>query len=80
VLECLASLGIAPAAAVVAPLGPDDQRFSPVALGPLIHRLVAVKPLLDLLGAEQKDLRATLSPASFQGDLRHLLPSGGKGS
>jgi hypothetical protein len=80
VLEWLASLGIAPAAAAVAPRGPDDQRFSSVTLGPLSHRLVAVKPLLDLLSAEQKDLHATLSPAYFQGDLRHLLPSGGKGS
>jgi hypothetical protein len=38
----LASLGIAPPAAAGAPLGPDDQRFSPIAIGHLTHRLVEV--------------------------------------
>ena len=78
-LALLASLGIAPPAAAGAPLGPDDQRFSPIAIGHLTHRLVEVKLLLDQLGAEQKELHETLRLAHLRGDLRHLLPPGGEG-
>jgi hypothetical protein len=78
-LALLASLGIAPPAAVGAPLGPDDQRFSPIAIGHLTHRLVEVKLLLDQLGAEQKELHDTLRLAHLRGDLRHLLPPGVEG-
>ena len=59
-LAMLASLGIALPAAAGSPLGPDDQRFSPIAIGHLTHRLVEVKLLLDQLGAEQKELHDTL--------------------
>jgi hypothetical protein len=72
-------LGIAPPAAAGAPLGPDDQRFSPIAIGHLTHRLVELKLLLDQLGAEQKELQDTLRLAHLRGDLRHLLPPGGEG-
>jgi len=75
----LASLGIAPPAAAGAPLGPDDQRFSPIAIGHLTHRLVELKLLLDQLGNEQKELHDTLRIAHLRGDLRHLLPPGGEG-
>ena len=75
----LASLGIAPPAAAGAPLGPDDQRFSPIAIGHLTHRLVELKLLLDQLGNEQKELHDTLRLAHLRGDLRHLLPPGGEG-
>ncbi len=78
-LALLASLGIAPPAAAGAPLGPDDQRFSPIAIGLLTHRLVEVKLLLDQLGAEQKELHDTLRLAHLRGDLLHLLPPGGEG-
>ncbi len=75
-LALLASLGIAPLAAAGAPLGPDDQRFSPIAIGHLTHRLVELKLLLDQLGGEQKELHDTLRLAHLRGDLRHLLPPG----
>jgi hypothetical protein len=78
-LALLASLGIAPPAAAGAPLGPDDQRFSPIAIGHLTHRLVEVKLLLDQLGIEQKELHDSLRLAHLRGDLRHLLPPGGEG-
>jgi hypothetical protein len=78
-LALLVSLGIAPPAAAGAPLGPDDQRFSPIAIGHLTHRLVEVKLLLDQLAAEQKELHDTLRLAHLRGDLRHLLPPGGEG-
>jgi hypothetical protein len=78
-LALLASLGIAPPAAAGAPLGPDDQRFSPIAIGHLTHRLVEVKLLLDQLGNEQKELHDTLRLAHLRGDLLHLLPPGGEG-
>ena len=78
-LALLASLGIAPPAAAGSPLGPDDQRFSPIAIGHLTHRLVEVKLLLDQLGAEQKELHDTLRLAHLRGDLHHLLPPGGEG-
>ena len=75
----LASLGIAPPAAAGAPLGPDDQRFSPIAIGHLTHRLVELKLLLDQLGSEQKGLHETLRLAHLRGDLLHLLPPSGEG-
>ena len=78
-LALLASLGIAPPAAAGAPLGPDDQRFSPIAIGHLTHRLVEVKLLLDQLGIDQKELHETLRLAHLRGDLLHLLPPGGEG-
>jgi hypothetical protein len=78
-LALLASLGIAPPAAAGAPLGPDDQRFSPIAIGHLTHRLVEVKLLLDQLGTEQKELHDTLRLAHLRGDLLHLLPPGSEG-
>ena len=78
-LALLASLGIAPPAAAGAPLGPDDQRFSPIAIGYLTHRFVEVKLLLDQLGTEQKELHDTLRLAHLRGDLIHLLPPGGEG-
>jgi len=78
-LALLASQGIAPPAAAGAPLGPDDQRFSPIAIGHLTHRLVEVKLLLDQLGTEQKELHDTLRLAHLRGDLIHLLPPGGEG-
>jgi len=78
-LELLASLGISPPAAAGSPLGPDDQRFSPIAIGHLTHRLVEVKLLLDQLGAEQKELHDTLRLAHLRGDLLHLLPPGSEG-
>jgi hypothetical protein len=78
-LALLASLGIAPPAAAGAPLGPDDQRFSPIAIGHLTHRLVELKLLLDQLSIEQKELQDTLRLAHLRGDLLHLLPPGGEG-
>ena len=78
-LALLASMGIAPPAAAGAPLGLDDQRFSPISIGHLTHRLVELKLLLDQLGAEQKELHETLRLAHLRGDLRHLLPPGGEG-
>jgi hypothetical protein len=78
-LALLASLGIAPLAAADAPLGPDDQRFSPIAIGHLTHRLVELKLLLDQLGTEQKELHDTLRLAHLRGNLLHLLPPGGEG-
>jgi hypothetical protein len=78
-LALLAQLGIAPRAAAGAPLGPDDERFSPLAIGHLSHRLVEVKLLLDQLGADQKELHETLRLAHLRGDLLHLLPPGSEG-
>jgi hypothetical protein len=78
-LALIASLGIAPPAAAGAPLGPDDQRFSPIAIGHLTHRLVELKLLLDQLGIEQKELHDSLRLAHLRGDLCHLLPPGGEG-
>ncbi len=75
-LALLAALGIAPRAAAGAPLGPDDERFSPIAIGHLSHRLVEVKLLLDQLAAEQKELHESLRLAHLRGDLLHLLPPG----
>ena len=78
-LALLAELGIAPRAAAGAPLGPDDERFSPISIGHLTHRLVEVKLLLDQLTAEQKELHEILRLAHLRGDLRHLLPPGQTG-
>lgn len=75
-LALLASLGIAPQAAVGKAIGRDDQRFSPVTIGHLTHRLVEVKQLLDQLTAEQKELHETLRLAHLRGDLLHLVPPG----
>jgi len=80
-LALLAEKGIAPRAAAGEPLGPDDERFSPVAVGHLTHRLVEVKRMLEQLGAEQRELQETLRLAHLRGDLLHLLrpPSEGGG-
>jgi hypothetical protein len=78
-LALLAELGIAPRPAAGEPLGPDDERFSPIAIGHLTHRLVEVKLMLDQLSGEQKELHETLRLAHLRGDLHHLLPPGGEG-
>ena len=75
-LALLASLGIAPRAKAGRPLGSDDQRFSPVTISHLTHRLVEVKQLLDQLTAEQKELHETLRLAHLRGDMLHLVPPG----
>jgi hypothetical protein len=75
-LALLASLGIAPRAKAGRALGPDDQRFSPVTISHLTHRLMEVKQLLDQLTAEQKELHETLRLAHLRGDLLHLVPPG----
>ena len=75
-LALLASLGIAPKAKAGRALGRDDQRFCPVSIGHLTHRLVEVKQLLDQLTAEQKELHDTLRLAHLRGDLLHLVPPG----
>ena len=74
-LALLATLGIAPRPGAGEPLGPDDERFSPVAIGHLTHRLVEVKLMVDQLSAEQKELHETLRLAHLRGDLLHLRPS-----
>ena len=74
-LALLAELGIAPRPAAGEPLGPDDERFSPIAIGHLTHRLVEVKLMLDQLAGEQKELHETLRLAHLRGDLLHLRPS-----
>jgi len=78
-LAQLSQLGIAPRAEAGAPLGPDDERFSPLSIGHLTHRLVEVKRMLDQLGSEQKELHETLRLAHLRGDLLHLLPPGTSG-
>jgi len=78
-LALLSQLSIAPRAEAGAPLGPDDERFSPLSIGHLTHRLVEVKRMLDQLGSEQKELHETLRLAHLRGDLRHLLPPGTSG-
>lgn len=75
-LALLASRGIAPRAATGLAVCADDQRFSPVTISHLTHRLVEVKLLLDQLNAEQKELHETLRLAHLRGDLRHLVPPG----
>lgn len=75
-LALLAAVGITPRAVTGAALAADDQRFSPVAIAHITHRLVEVKQLLDQLSAEQKELHETLRLAHLRGDLLHLVPPG----
>ena len=75
-LALLAAAGIGPRAAARRAVGADDQRFSPVTISHLTHRLVEVKLLLDQLTAEQKELHETLRLAHLRGDLLHLVPPG----
>ncbi|MFN7678755.1 MAG: hypothetical protein ACK5QW_09220, partial [Cyanobacteriota bacterium] len=72
-LALLAEAGVAPKPGPGEPLGPDDERFSPIAISHLTHRLVEVKRLLEQLNAEQKALHETLRLAHPRGDLLHLL-------
>jgi hypothetical protein len=72
-LALLAEAGISPRPAPGEPLGPDDERFSPIAIGHLTHRLAEVKRLLEQLNVEQKALHQTLRLAHLRGDLLHLL-------
>jgi hypothetical protein len=78
-LALLAEAGISPRPAPGEPLGPDDTRFSPIAIGHLTHRLVEVKRLLEQLNAEQKDIHETLRLAHLRGDLLHLLAPSSEG-
>jgi hypothetical protein len=78
-LALLAEAGVAPHPAPGEPLGPDDERFSPVAIGHLTHRLVEVKRLLEQLNAEQKTLHETLRLAHLRGDLFHILAPSSEG-
>ncbi len=75
----LAEAGVAPRPAPGEPLGPDDERFSPIAIGHLTHRLVEVKRLLEQLNAEQKALHETLRLTHLRGDLLHLLAPSSEG-
>ena len=75
-LALLAAAGISPHAATARAVGADEQRFSPVTISHLTHRLVEVKQLLDQLTAEQKELHETLRLAHLRGDLLHLVPPG----
>jgi hypothetical protein len=72
-LALLSEAGISPRPAPGEPLGSDDERFSPIAIGHLTHRLIEVKRLLEQLNAEQKALHETLRLAHLRGDLLHLL-------
>ena len=78
-LALLAEAGVAPKPAPGEPLGPDDERFSPIAIAHLTHRLVEVKRLLEQLTAEQKALHETLRLAHLRGDLLHLLAPSSEG-
>ena len=78
-LALLAEAGVAPKPGPGEPLGPDDERFSPIAIGHLTHRLVDVKRLLEQLNAEQKTLHETLRLAHLRGDLFHLLAPSSEG-
>lgn len=78
-LALLAAAGITPKPAPGQPLGPDDERFSPVAISHLTHRLVEVKRLLEQLATEQKALHETLRLAHLRGDLLHLLAPSSEG-
>jgi hypothetical protein len=75
----LAEAGISPKPAPGEPLGPDDERFSPIAIGHLTHRLLDVKRFLEQLTAEQKQLHDTLRLAHLRGDLLHLLAPSSEG-
>jgi hypothetical protein len=78
-LALLAEAGVAPRPGPGEALGPDDERFSPIAIGHLTHRLVEVKRLLEQLNAEQKALHETLRLAHLRGDLLHLLAPSSEG-
>jgi hypothetical protein len=78
-LALLAEAGVAPRPAPGEPLGPDDERFSPIAIGHLTHRLVEVKRLLEQLNAGQKALHETLRLAHLRGDMLHLLAPSSEG-
>ncbi len=78
-LALLAEAGISPRPAPGEPLGPDDERFSPIAIGQLTQRLVEVKRLLEHLNAVQKALHETLRLAHLRGDLLHLLAPSAEG-
>jgi len=71
--------GIEPRPAPGEPLGPDDERFSPIAIGHLTHRLLDVKRFLEQLNAEQKQIHETLRLAHLRGDLLHLLAPSSEG-
>lgn len=75
-LALLAAAGVGPRLATGQVAGAEEQRFSPVTIGHLTHRLVEVKLLLDQLNAEQKELHETLRLAHLRGDLLHLVPPG----
>jgi hypothetical protein len=75
----LKEAGISPKPAPGEPLGPDDERFSPIAIGHLTHRLLDVKRFLEQLTAEQKQLHETLRLAHLRGDLLHLLAPSSEG-
>ena len=75
----LAEAGISPKPAPGEPLGPDDERFSPIAIGHLTHRLLDVKRFLEQLTAEQKQHHETLRLAHLRGDLLHLLAPSSEG-
>ena len=61
------------------PLGPDDERFSPIAIGHFTHRLLDVRRLLEQLNAEQKQIHETLRLAHLRGDMIHLLALSSEG-
>jgi hypothetical protein len=75
----LKEAGISPRPAPGEPRGPDDERFSPIAIGHLTHRLLDVKRFLEQLSAEQKQLHETLRLAHLRGDLLHLLAPSSEG-
>ncbi|MFM9089021.1 MAG: hypothetical protein ACKOPT_12960 [Cyanobium sp.] len=75
----LKEAGISPRPAPGEPRGPDDERFSPIAIGHLTHRLLDVKRFLEQLSAEQKQLHDTLRLAHLRGDLLHLLAPSSEG-
>jgi hypothetical protein len=61
-LALLAAAGVAPRPAPGEPLGTDDERFSPIAIGNFTHRLVEVKRFLEPLTAERRTHLAILNP------------------
>jgi hypothetical protein len=75
----LKEAGISPRPAPGEPRGPDDERFSPIAISHLTHRLLDVKRFLEQLSAEQKQLHETLRLAHLRGDLLHLLAPSSEG-
>lgn len=75
----LKEAGISPRPAPGEPRGPDDERFSPIAIGHLTHRLLDVKRFLEQLTTEQRQLHETLRLAHLRGDLLHLLAPSSEG-